>query len=72
MKTCLVVGSLNMDYTLYLSRFPIDGETIFGKKRYIQPGGKGANQLVSIHRLNGNVFINGKVGKEKNCPTKNT
>lgn len=44
----LVVGSLNMDYTLYIDKFPKEGETIFGLSRFIQPGGKGANQAAAI------------------------
>ena len=30
MKTILVVGSLNMDYTIYVNEFPKEGETLFG------------------------------------------
>ena len=48
MKTILVIGSLNMDYTIYVDNFPKEGETILGNKRFIQPGGKGANQAAAI------------------------
>lgn len=48
MKNVLVIGSLNMDYTLYMDEFPLPGETIYGSSRFIQPGGKGANQAVAI------------------------
>ena len=44
MKNILVVGSMNMDYTIYCDHFPLNGETIVGKRRFVQPGGKGANQ----------------------------
>lgn len=47
MKKVLVVGSLNMDYTLYCEEFPKDGETIYGINRIVQPGGKGANQAAA-------------------------
>lgn len=47
MKKVLVVGSMNMDYTIYCEKFPLDGETIYGKKRIVQPGGKGANQAAA-------------------------
>ena len=47
-KNVLVVGSMNMDYTIYCERFPKDGETIFGNSRFIQPGGKGANQAAAV------------------------
>ena len=48
MKRVLVVGSANMDYTVYTDRFPVPGETIFGSSRFIQPGGKGENQAIAI------------------------
>lgn len=47
MKKILVVGSMNMDYTIYCEKFPLDGETIYGRKRIVQPGGKGANQAAA-------------------------
>lgn len=37
-----------MDYTIYCDKFPKDGETIFGISRFIQPGGKGANQAAAV------------------------
>ena len=48
MKKVLIVGSSNMDYTLYIDRFPLPGETFIGKNRFIQPGGKGANQAAAV------------------------
>lgn len=48
MKKVLVVGSLNMDYTVYTENFPLPGETIYGSSRFIQPGGKGENQAIAI------------------------
>ena len=48
MKNILVIGSMNMDYTIYCDDFPKDGETIYGESRFIQPGGKGANQAAAI------------------------
>ena len=47
-KNVLVIGSMNMDYTIYCERFPKDGETIFGISRFIQPGDKGANQAAAV------------------------
>ena len=48
MKRVLVVGSVNMDYTVYTESFPLPGETIFGLSRFVQPGGKGENQAIAI------------------------
>lgn len=47
MNKILVIGSTNMDYTIYCDNFPSDGETIYGNKRIVQPGGKGANQAAA-------------------------
>ena len=52
MKRVLVVGSVNMDYTVYTDSFPLPGETIFGSSRFIQPGGKGENQAIAIAKCN--------------------
>lgn len=48
MKRVLVVGSVNMDYTVYTDNFPLPGETIYGLSRFVQPGGKGENQAIAV------------------------
>lgn len=66
MKTILVVGSLNMDYTIYVNEFPKEGETLFGNNRFIQPGGKGANQAVAIAKSGlVNTLMIGAIGNDK-------
>ena len=66
MKTILVVGSLNMDYTIYVNEFPKGGETLFGINRFIQPGGKGANQAVAIAKSGlVNTLMVGAIGNDK-------
>lgn len=47
MSKVLVVGSANMDTTIYTEKFPCEGETIFAQSKFIQPGGKGANQAAA-------------------------
>ena len=44
----LVIGSMNMDYSIYCNHFPEPGETMYGINRFVQPGGKGANQCAAI------------------------
>ncbi|WP_053984617.1 ribokinase [Niameybacter massiliensis] len=59
-----VIGSLNMDLVLYTSYFPQVGETI-SSTRYLEiPGGKGANQAMSIGKLNGSVEMIGAIGND--------
>lgn len=53
MKNVLVLGSTNMDYTVYCPRFPLPGETLIGIERFVQPGGKGANQAAAIAKSHG-------------------
>ena len=61
----LVVGSANMDLVVQCSRFPLPGETIFGNKFQMFPGGKGANQAVSCARLGVKTYFIGKTGKDE-------
>lgn len=66
MKTCLVIGSINMDYTIYVESFPLEGETIYGDYRYVQPGGKGENQAVALANSNKvKTIMVGCIGDDK-------
>ncbi len=60
----LVVGSMNMDLVVEAERYPDAGETILGNNFEQTPGGKGANQAVSIGKLKGNVGFIGACGED--------
>ena len=60
----VVIGSLNMDMTVYTPRHPQIGETILGDSLFINPGGKGGNQAVAAARLGAAVHMVGKTGKD--------
>jgi len=64
MKNMLVVGSLNMDMVITVERVPHLGETVSGDGFMMVPGGKGANQALTMARLSGNVKMLGCVGKD--------
>ena len=51
MKSILIIGSLNMDASVLVERFPVVGETVLGNSVSFVPGGKGANQAVAAGRL---------------------
>lgn len=59
-----VVGSLNIDLVTEVSYTPSVGETIMGRGLDQIPGGKGANQGVTIGKLGGQVKMIGKIGKD--------
>ncbi len=59
-----VVGSANVDLTIFNDTFPRPGETIFGKKFDLGFGGKGANQAVAAHRCGASVSMVAKVGND--------
>jgi ribokinase len=61
----LVIGSANMDLVVNINRFPVPGETVFGKKFQMFPGGKGANQAVSSAKLGGRTIFIGKFGEDQ-------
>lgn len=60
----LVVGSSNMDLVVTVKRFPDPGETIFGNRFEMFPGGKGANQAVCAARLGCKTIFIGKMGND--------
>ncbi|MDO5520154.1 MAG: ribokinase [bacterium] len=59
-----VVGSINMDMTVKTARIPAKGETVKGEDLTYIPGGKGANQAVSMAKLGANVEMFGCVGED--------
>ena len=64
-KNILVVGSLNMDQVVRVSRVPVLGETLLGAgSLQLIPGGKGANQAVAMARLGAAVAMAGRVGSD--------
>ena len=67
MKKILVIGSLNMDYSIATDKLPLPGETVIGKSLTLNPGGKGANQAYAMGKLNANVTMMGMVGNDENA-----
>lgn len=66
MGKLLIVGSLNMDMVIDIDTMPKPGETLFGKKLSLIPGGKGANQAYACGKLGADVSMIGAVGKDEN------
>lgn len=64
MKKILVIGSLNMDFSINVETIPLPGETVNADNLLVSPGGKGANQAYTIGKLGGNVSMLGILGKD--------
>lgn len=64
MDRILVIGSLNMDYTVRSERMPLLGETLNGNDFSISAGGKGANQAAAAAKLGSQVRMLGAVGND--------
>ena len=60
----LVLGSINLDYTVTVRRLPTPGETIIGEELVVAEGGKGANQAVAAARAGAAVAFLGCVGDD--------
>jgi ribokinase len=60
----VVVGSVNIDLTCYLERWPEIGETVTALESTSCVGGKGANQAVAASRLGGDVLFVGAIGMD--------
>lgn len=65
MSRITVVGSMNMDLVVNTDEIPKIGETLLGNELLQIPGGKGANQGVSIAKLEGDITFLGKVGRDR-------
>ena len=65
MKKILVIGSLNMDFSIKTPKMPVPGETIIGESFHLNPGGKGANQAFAIGKLGADVSMLGMVGNDE-------
>jgi ribokinase len=63
-KKIIVIGSTNMDMVVKTSHIPAPGETVLSGSFFMNPGGKGANQAVSVARLGGDVAFVSKVGND--------
>lgn len=59
-----VIGSINMDMTVTAERIPLKGETLRGSAINYIPGGKGANQAVSMAKLGARVEMFGCIGDD--------
>ena len=66
MKNVLVVGSINMDLTIYTDKMPVLGETVTGTGFFSAFGGKGVNQAAALAKQGMNVKFIGAVGNDLN------
>lgn len=62
--TILVIGSSNTDMVIKTSHLPRPGETVLGGTFLMNPGGKGANQAVTVARLGGRISFICKTGDD--------
>lgn len=61
----VVLGSVNTDYSFYVSEFPLPGETLLSHDMATSPGGKGGNQAVAAARMGASVAMLGCVGDDE-------
>ncbi|MFI7067628.1 ribokinase [Kribbella sp. NPDC050124] len=64
----LVVGTSNLDISLYVEHLPTSGETVLGDLR-TACGGKAANQAVGAARLGARVNLVSRVGEDEHGRT---
>jgi len=64
MEKVLVLGSINIDFVSFVSRYPQPGETLISDDFGIFQGGKGANQAIALAKLNIPTLMLGKVGED--------
>ena len=59
-----VVGSINMDNTIFLNQFPAPGITSYAREAVSLPGGKALNQAIGASMQKKEVTLIGKIGKD--------
>lgn len=64
MGRVIVVGSINVDFTVRVASLPGPGETVVGGTFQRSGGGKGANQAVAAARAGAEVILIGAVGAD--------
>ena len=64
MEKVLVLGSINIDFVSFVSRYPQPGETLTSNDFGIFQGGKGANQAIALAKLDIPTLMLGKIGKD--------
>ena len=64
MEKVLILGSINIDFVSFISRYPQPGETLVSNDFGIFQGGKGANQAIALAKLDVPTMMLGKVGKD--------
>ncbi len=64
MEKVLVLGSINIDFVSFVSRYPQPGETLVSNDIGIFQGGNGANQAIALAKLDVPTMMLGKVGKD--------
>ena len=64
MEKVLVLGSINIDFVSFVSRYPQPGETLVSNDFGIFQGGKGANQAIALAKLDIPTLMLGKVGED--------
>jgi ribokinase len=60
----VVLGSLNVDHTVWVERLPDPGEAVLGRAHTVTLGGKGLTQAVSAARQGAEVSVVGTVGRD--------
>lgn len=58
----VVVGSMNLDIMIEVSRIPVNGESQIAENVYQFPGGKGGNQAAGVGKLGGQAYMIGCLG----------
>ena len=65
MSKIVIIGSSNTDLVVRTHKIPSPGETVIGEDYFVNPGGKGANQAVTVAKLGGNASFIARVGDDE-------
>lgn len=61
----ICMGSVNIDFVMFVDEFPGVGETVIAEHFSSYPGGKGGNQAITAAQLGAEVCFLGKLGQDE-------
>ena len=69
MTSIWIVGVFVAYLFFFADKIPSKGETVLRKSPVVSPGGKGSNHAIAAARLNGDVTVITKAGKDNHADT---
>lgn len=62
--SCLILGDINIDFSIYANSYPPEGGEIQGEKSFFRLGGSGCNTACVLQKLGVPTFLSANIGAD--------